>query len=290
MSRAALASAFALLAFAANSILCRMALRQGSIDPASFTSVRLVAGAVTLWILVRLGKPRGSTGGNWMSAFALLTYAVGFSFAYAAVTAGTGALLLFGAVQLIMIAVGLVRGERIDLRICLGWLLAVSGVVILLLPGVSAAPPIQAALMLGAGIAWGIYSLRGRNSRDPLRDTAGNFLRAAPGALLVSTGMWTHSSFNGMGVLLAALSGSLASGIGYAAWYVALPRLSAITAANLQLSVPLIAAIGGVVLFTEPITVRLAVSSILLLGGIALATRRAMQLARRATETSTTRA
>jgi drug/metabolite transporter (DMT)-like permease len=135
--------------------------------------------------------------------------------------------------------------------------------------------------MLGAGIAWGIYSLRGRRSSNPLRDTAGNFMRAAPGALLVSAVVWRHSSFEGTGVLLAALSGSLASGVGYAAWYVALPRLSAITAANLQLSVPLIAAVAGVVLFGEPITLRLAISSILLLGGIALATRRGVQLSRR---------
>jgi drug/metabolite transporter (DMT)-like permease len=288
--RAALAAAFALLAFAANSILCRMALRQASIDPATFTSVRLISGAVTLWILVRLSQPRGATGGNWLSALALLAYATAFSFAYVAVTAGTGALLLFGAVQLIMIAVGLLRGERIDLRICIGWLLAVSGIVTLLYPGVSAAPPIQAVLMLGAGIAWGIYSLRGRSSRDPLRDTAGNFIRAAPGALLVSAAMWNHGSFTATGVLLAVLSGSLASGVGYAAWYTALPLLSAIAAANLQLSVPLLAALGGVLLFAEPITVRLAVSSLLLLGGIALATRRSLQLSRRTSEISRSRA
>jgi drug/metabolite transporter (DMT)-like permease len=290
VNRTALATAFALVAFAANSILCRMALRHASIDPASFTSVRLVAGAITLWILVRLGRTRGPTGGNWPAALALLAYAAAFSFAYVAVTAGTGALLLFGAVQLIMIAVGLLRGERLDLRICLGWSLGAGGVVILLLPGVSAAPPLHAALMLGAGVAWGIYSLRGRSSRDPLRDTAGNFVRAAPGALLLSVVMWSHSSFNATGVLLAALSGSLASGVGYAAWYVALPRLSAIAAANLQLGVPLIAAVGGVVLFAEPITVRLAVSSILLLGGIALATHRSMQLSGRAPAASNARA
>jgi len=281
VNRVALAATFALLAFAANSILCRMALRQASIDPASFTSVRLVAGAVTLSVLLRLGAPRAPAGGNWISAFALLAYATAFSFAYVAVTVGTGALLLFGAVQLIMIGVGLVRGEQIDLRIALGWLLAVAGVVILVFPGVHAAPPIEAALMLGAGIAWGIYSLRGRRSSDPLRDNAGNFIRAAPGALLLSALMWRHKSFDETGVLLAVLSGSLASGVGYAAWYAALPRLSAITAANLQLSVPLIAAMAGVLLFGEAITLRLAVSSILLLGGIALATQRSIELARR---------
>jgi drug/metabolite transporter (DMT)-like permease len=269
-----LATGFALLAFAANSILCRMALRDTSIDPASFTSVRIVAGAITLWILVRLGNRRASVAGTWISSFALLAYAIAFSFAYVAVTAGTGALLLFGAVQLIMISAGLAGGERIDFKIALGWMLAVAGLVILVFPGVSAAPPMQSALMLCAGVAWGVYSLRGRRSSDPLRDTAGNFARAIPGALLISAIMWRHSSLDRTGVALAALSGSLASGVGYAAWYTALPRLRAIAAANLQLSVPLLTSVAGVVLFAEPITVRLATASVLLLGGIALATRR----------------
>ena len=268
-----LATGFALLAFAANSILCRMALRDTSIDPASFTSVRIVAGAITLWILVRLGNRRASVAGTWISSFALLAYAIAFSFAYVAVTAGTGALLLFGAVQLIMISAGLAGGERIDFKIALGWMLAVAGLVILVFPGVSAAPPMQSALMLCAGVAWGVYSLRGRRSSDPLRDTAGNFARAIPGALLISAIMWRHSSLDRTGVALAALSGSLASGVGYAAWYTALPRLRAIAAANLQLSVPLLTSLAGVVLFAEPITVRLVSASVLLLGGIALATR-----------------
>jgi drug/metabolite transporter (DMT)-like permease len=277
MSRVALATLFALLAFAANSILCRMALRHASIDPASFTSVRLVAGALTLWILVWVGRRRISGAGNWTSAFVLLAYALAFSFAYVAVTVGTGALLLFGAVQLIMISVGLAGGERIDWGIAVGWLLAVTGLVLLVFPGVSAPPPTQAALMLCAGVAWGCYSLRGRSSSDPLRDTAGNLIRAAPGALIISALMWRHSSFDRTGLLLAALSGSVASGIGYAAWYTALPRLRAIAAANLQLSVPLLASLGGVLLFGEPITIRLATSSVLLLGGIALATRHSIQ-------------
>ena len=272
-----LATGFALLAFAANSILCRMALRDTSIDPASFTSVRIVAGAITLWILVRLGNRRASVAGTWISSFALLAYAIAFSFAYVAVTAGTGALLLFGAVQLIMISAGLAAGERIDFSMALGWMLAVAGLVILVFPGVSAAPATQSALMLCAGAAWGVYSLRGRRSSDPLRDTAGNFARAVPGALLISAIMWRHSSLDRTGMALAALSGSLASGVGYAAWYTALPRLRAIAAANLQLSVPLITSLAGVVLFAEPITVRLASASVLLLGGIALATRHSIK-------------
>jgi drug/metabolite transporter (DMT)-like permease len=273
LSRVALATGFALMAFAANSILCRMALRQTSIDPASFTSVRIIAGAITLWLLVQLRNRRGSVGGTWASSFALLAYATGFSFAYVAITAGTGALLLFGAVQLVMISAGLAAGERINFRIAFGWMLAMSGLVTLVFPGVSAAPAVQSALMLCAGVAWGVYSLRGRRSGDPLRDTAGNFARAVPGALLISALMWRHGSWDRMGVVLATLSGAIASGVGYAAWYTALPRLRAIAAANLQLSVPLLASLGGVVLFAEPITMRLAAASVLLLGGIALATR-----------------
>ncbi|MGH8208467.1 MAG: DMT family transporter [Steroidobacteraceae bacterium] len=255
-----------------------MALRQTNIDPATFTSVRLVAGAVTLWILIRLGKRRKSLGGDWGSAIALLVYAVGFSFAYVAVTAGTGALILFGAVQLIMISVGLIAGEQMDRKIAFGWALAVAGLVILVIPGVSAAPSLQAAMMLCAGVAWGIYSLRGRRSSNPLHDTAGNFVRAAPCALFISAILWPRSSFDEQGMVLAALSGSIASGCGYAAWYVALPRLSAIAAANMQLSVPVIAGLGGVALFGEPITLRLAVSTVLVLGGVAFAIRRPMQI------------
>jgi drug/metabolite transporter (DMT)-like permease len=277
--RPALAVAFALLAFAANSILCRMALRQTSIDPASFTCVRFVAGAVTLWLLVRLSNGRQSLGGDWTSALALLAYAYTFSFAYVAVTVGTGALLLFGAVQLIMISFGLARGERINLRSVLGWMLAVCGLVTLVFPGVSAPPPLQAVLMLCAGVTWGVYSLLGRRSKDPLRDNAGNFLRVAPICVITSLLWWRRSSLDLTGVVLAALSGSLASGLGYAAWYAALPRLRAITAANLQLSVPLIASLAGVVLFGEPITLRLTAASVLLLGGIALAVRQSNEAA-----------
>jgi len=282
VSRTALAALFALLAFAANSILCRMALRQAHIDPASFTSVRLLAGALTMWILVLLNRPRRSLGGDWGSALALLAYAVAFSFAYVAVTAGTGALLLFGAVQLVMISVGLRSGERMNRGIAIGWALAVVGLVILVIPGVSAAPLLQASFMLCAGVAWAIYSLRGRRSANPLRDTAGNFVRAAPAALLISAILWSRSSCDSEGFWLAALSGSIASGLGYAAWYVALPRLSAITAANLQLSVPVIAGLGGVALFAEPISARLIGSTILVLGGIALATHQSIRMVARA--------
>jgi len=274
VNRAAGATLFALLAFAANSVLCRMALRSAHIDPASFMSIRLLSGAITLWIVVRLSYGARSSSGSWASALALLSYAIAFTFAYVGLTAGTGALLLFGAVQVVMIAAGFGGGERIDRSIALGWLLAVGGLILLLLPGITAPPALDAVLMLIAGAAWGLYSLRGRRSTDALGDTAGNFLRSVPGTLVISALLWKHRAADTAGVVLATLSGSIASGLGYAAWYTALPKLGAIAAANAQLSVPVIAALAGVVLFDEPITLRLAVSSVLVLGGTALAVRR----------------
>jgi drug/metabolite transporter (DMT)-like permease len=273
------ATVFALLCFAANSVLCRMALREPHIDPASFMSIRLCSGAVTMWVLLRArGGPQRTVAGDWTSALVLLTYAVTFTFAYLGLTAGTGALLLFGAVQVAMIAAGFAGGERIDLVIGCGWLLAVAGLILLLLPGVSAPPVLDAVLMLIAGIAWGVYSLRGRRSQQPLADTAGNFIRSVPGTLLISALFWPHRTADVEGVVLAALSGSIASGLGYMAWYAALPRLGAIAAANAQLSVPVIAALAGVALFSEPISTRLAAASVLVLGGTALAVRRRLTM------------
>ncbi len=279
MKRAAAAALFALLCFAANSVLCRMALRSAHIDPASFTSIRLVSGAVTLWLLVRTGRRRPQApGGSWESALALLAYAMPFSFAYVGLTAGTGALLLFGAVQVVMLAAGFLSGERIDRFLVLGWLIAVAGLILLLLPGIAAPPMKEAALMLAAGVAWAFYSLHGRGSKDALGDTAGNFARSAPGALVISALLFTHGSADRQGIVLAALSGAVASGLGYAAWYTALPRLGAIAAANAQLCVPVIAALAGVALFDEPITGRLAAAALLVLGGTALAVRRSLSL------------
>jgi drug/metabolite transporter (DMT)-like permease len=282
VNRAIGVTVFALLCFAANSVLCRMALRQPHIDPASFMSIRLCSGALTMWVLLRARSGQQRVQGDWRSALALLTYAVTFTFAYLGLTAGTGALLLFGAVQVAMIAAGFAGGERIDLTIACGWVLAVTGLVLLLLPGVSAPPVLDAVLMLIAGVAWGVYSLRGRRSQQPLADTAGNFVRSVPGTLLLSALLRAHRSADVEGVVLAALSGSIASGLGYLAWYSALPRLGAIAAANAQLSVPVIAALAGVLLFGEPITARLGAASVLVLGGTALAVRRrlAMQAAR----------
>ena len=273
MSRVAGATLFALLAFASNSILCRMALRGLHIDPASFTTVRLLAGAVTLWMLVQIRGRTRRVAGSWSGALALLAYAITFSLAYVALPAGTGALLLFGAVQVIMIASGFAAGERINSRVALGWLLAVAGLILLLLPGIAAPPTLQALSMLAAGVAWGIYSLKGRGSTDALADTAGNFVRSVPGVLVISALMWSQRSADAEGIALAAASGAISSGLGYAAWYTALPKLGAIAGANAQLSVPVLATLGGVVLFAEPITARLLVSSLLVLGGTAVAIR-----------------
>lgn len=259
----------ALMAFAGNSLLCRQALRVTPIDAATFTSVRLIAGALALWIIVRVRDRKGATG-TWRSALALFAYAAAFSFAYTSLPAGTGALLLFGAVQATMIGYGLWRGERMRPAQIAGLLLAFAGLVVLTLPGVSA-PPLQGALlMLAAGVAWGIYSLRGKGAGDPLRATAGNFLRCVPLALASSLAAWHWFSPDAVGIAYAIASGALTSGVGYAIWYTALPGLKATHAATVQLSVPVIAAIGGIVLLHEQVTLRLLLAAIAILGGIAL--------------------
>lgn len=260
----------AMIAFAGNSVLCRLALAHTAIDAASFTTVRIVAGALTLWLIVSLRDRSTTVAGNWPSAFALFAYAAGFSFAYVSLTAATGALLLFGAVQATMIGYGLWRGERLNRQQITGLTLALAGLVGLLLPGLTAPPPGGALLMLCAGVAWGVYSLRGRGAGDPTRVTAGNFIRAVPFALIVSVLMLSRTSLDTTGLIYAVLSGALASGIGYAIWYTALHGLSATNAATVQLSVPVIAALGGVALLGEPVTLRLAITSAAILGGVAI--------------------
>jgi drug/metabolite transporter (DMT)-like permease len=264
----------AMLAFAGNSLLCRLASRDTAIDAASFTTVRLVSGALALWLIVRLRGVAGSrvvrSGGDWRSAFALFVYAAGFSFAYESLGAGTGALLLFGAVQATMIGRGLARGERLRGLQWLGLASALAGLIGLLLPGWSAPPLWGATLMLGAGVAWGVYSLLGRSAGDPTTVTAGNFLRAAPFALALSALCLSQASVDTVGVAYALASGVVTSGIGYAIWYAALPSLRATSAATLQLSVPAIAALGGVVLLGETPSLRLLLATCAILGGIAL--------------------
>ncbi|WP_018150356.1 DMT family transporter [Leeia oryzae] len=260
----------AMLAFAGNSLLCRSALKHTSMDAASFTAIRLLSGALMLWLLVYIRRSPTPGRGNWLSALALFVYAAGFSFAYLGLTAATGALLLFGAVQATMISHGIWSGERLRSIQLLGLLLAFAGLIGLLLPGLSAPPLASALLMILAGIAWGVYSLRGKAAGgDPTKVTAGNFLRAAPISLGLSM-LFGHPSLDPAGIWLAMASGALASGIGYAIWYAALPRLQATHAATVQLSVPVIAAVGGVLLLSETFTFRLLLAAVAILGGIAL--------------------
>ncbi len=268
----------AMLAFAGNSLLCRAALDHTRIDAASFTTIRLLSGAVALWLIVQLrglavadaGTNVGAGAGNWTSAFALFVYAAGFSFAYIGLPAATGALLLFGAVQATMIGHGLWRGERLAFLQWLGVVMALSGLIALLLPGLLAPPLPSAGLMLCAGIAWGVYSLRGKGAGDPTQITLGNFLRAVPFALALSVLMLGRTRLDTTGVGYAVASGALTSGLGYAIWYTALPALKSTQAATVQLSVPLIAALGAALWLGEAITLRLLLVSAAILGGIAL--------------------
>ena len=260
----------AMLAFAGNSLLCRFALKETAIDAASFTSLRLLSGAVTLWLIVYLRGGGRVTAGSWTSALALFAYAAAFSFAYISLPAAAGALLLFGAVQATMIGYGLWSGEHMSPRQWVGLVMALLGLVGLLSPGLSAPPLSGALLMLGAGVAWGVYSLRGRGGGDATAVTAGNFVRAVPMALALSLLAGPVSSVDVEGAWYAVVSGALASGVGYALWYRALPGLRPVSAATVQLSVPVIAALGGVVLLGEAPGVRLVLASLAILGGIAL--------------------
>lgn len=260
----------AMIAFAGNSLLCRLALQQTAIDPASFTTIRIVSGALTLWLIVRLRSSSHDTAGSWPSALALFAYAAAFSYAYVSLSAATGALLLFGAVQATMIGYGLWAGERFRLRQSAGLALALGGLIGLLLPGLSTPPLAGALLMLGAGVAWGIYSLRGKGAGDATCITAGNFLRAVPMAVLLSLAALPWNSLDVPGFWYAIASGALASGVGYAIWYTALRGLKATSAATVQLSVPVITAVGGIVFLGETISLHLLITSAAILGGIAL--------------------
>jgi drug/metabolite transporter (DMT)-like permease len=265
-------TAAALVAFAANSILCRVALRDTAIDPASFTIIRFLSGAIAL-LLVTARTPRGANvhAGSWASAVVLTLYALPFAFAYTQLSAGTGALILFGSVQITMLLAAIGTGERPRPRQWTGVAAALAGLVYLVLPGLTAPPLVSAGLMATAGICWGWYSLRGRGATDPLQQTAANFVRSVPLIAAASLPWMPRAGFSGRGVLLAVASGTLASGLGYVAWYSALRRLTGLQAAVVQLAVPLIAAAGGVLLLSETLTPRLATATGLVLGGIGLA-------------------
>jgi drug/metabolite transporter (DMT)-like permease len=267
-------TALAMLAFAANSLLCRAALAGGHADAVSFTALRIAGGAVALGLLARArGSPRPRGHRAWGSAVALFAYAIGFSLAFLRIPAGVGALLLFAAGQFTMIGAGLLAGERPRLVEWVGLGFSIAGLVVLTRPGLSRPDPVGALLMLGAGVAWGVYSLRGRRGADAVAATAASFARAVPlalgacglGALLGAMRLGTA------GVLLALASGALASGLGYAVWYAALRGLTATRAAIVQLSVPPLAAIGGALVLGEGFPPRLVAASLLIVGGIALA-------------------
>ncbi|MGH8094320.1 MAG: DMT family transporter [Chthoniobacterales bacterium] len=269
-NRLFLLTLLAMIAFASNSLLCRAALKHTGIDAASFTLIRILSGAGALWLIMKLRRTPWIGASNWLSALALFVYAAAFSFAYNTLAAGTGALLLFGAVQATMILWGLSKGESLRAAQLFGLALAAAGLVLLLFPGLSAPSLGGSALMLGAGVAWGIYSLRGKGGKNPAGATAGNFLRAVPFAVALGIFLfpWTH--FDRAGAVYAILSGAIASGAGYVIWYAALPGLKAASAATVQLSVPVLAASGGILLLAEPLSLRFVLASLAVLGGIAL--------------------
>jgi drug/metabolite transporter (DMT)-like permease len=263
-------TALAMLAFAGNSLLCRLALRDGAIDPASFTALRLASGALILMVLLRLSRGRWSPLGSWSAALALFVYAAAFSLAYLHLDAGVGALILFGSVQLGMSGWGLFKGERLTRLQTGGLLIAAAGLGLWLLPGSNAPALAGTLLMTLAGLAWAGYSLIGRGAVDPLASTAGNFLRAAPLGLLMLLVFAGRLQLDGTGIVYALLSGMLTSGVGYALWYAALRDLSAIQGASVQLSVPVIAALLGSLLLAEALSPRLLLVSAMTLGGIGL--------------------
>lgn len=268
--KAVLLTSFALLCFAFNSILCRLALRGEEIDASSFTAVRIISGAIVLYILSAAFSKGSGRSGSWQSALFLFGYAAAFSFAYLSLTAATGALLLFGAVQLTMVAVSIANGERPRRFEWIGMAIAFGGLIYLALPGLQAPPLVSSVLMTAAGAAWGFYTLSGKGVTDPLAATAGNFARAVPFALVPLVFFAGSLKISVHGAILAALSGAVASGVGYAVWYAVLKYHSATRAAVLQLSVPAIAAVGGIVFLAEAFTPRFAIASVLILGGIAM--------------------
>ncbi len=264
-------TAITLVAFASNSVLCRMALAHGAIDPTSFANLRILSGAATLWIISVLFRRRSRPSGSWISASMLALYAFAFSYAYVSLSTGTGALILMGSVQMTMIVAGIRAGERPIPIQWIGLLLALGGTVYLVSPGITGPPVIGSTLMILAGFAWGVYSLRGRGSGDPITTTTDNFIRAVPILLVLNLLHIGEMRWSTQGVLLAVISGSLTSGIGYVLWYAALRGLTATRAAVVQLAVPVIAAMAGVLFLSEEIVARLVIASVAVLGGVGLA-------------------
>lgn len=262
----------ALIAFAGNSILCRLALSDQSIDPAGFTMIRLVSGIAILWPLICLtqDKKKSTATGSWLSAFMLFVYALLFSYAYVSIDTATGALVLFGSVQLTLVLVNLFKGQSLSVGELFGFVLALSGFVYLVLPQLQEPSLLGFMMMSVAGIAWAIYTVGGQGSSNALRDTAFNFLRTTPFILLVLMATFNQLEMSLYGVSLAIASGAITSGLGYALWYAVLPHVSTTQAAVMQLLVPILAGIGGVLFASEHLSWRLVISGILVLGGIML--------------------
>lgn len=271
-ARLAALTTLVMIAFAGNSLLCRIALRSTGIDPATFTAVRIVSAAAVLAVITRWTHRPSHRAGNWRSALALFAYAAAFSYAYVSLTAATGALLLFGAVQATMIGWGVLKGERLGPSQLGGLVMALGGFIALLLPGLSSPSLVGSLLMILAGVAWGIYSLRGKGAGDPTQVTAGNFLRAVVPALALSLLSVSWARWDARGAVCALASGAITSGMGYALWYSVLPVLRATNAAVAQLSVPVIAAFGGIVFLSESLDTRLVLASVAVIGGIATVT------------------
>ena len=266
-------TAITLIAFAANSLLCRMALGGHLIDPVSFTTIRLVSGALALIFISRLfgeSKTGQKTKGSWGSGFALFAYAAAFSLAYVSLNTGMGALILFGSVQITMIVAALKSGENLTPAQWLGSATAIGGLIYLVLPGISAPNPLGALLMCVSGIAWGIYSIRGKSASAPIAMTAGNFARSAPMAIIASAIAFSAVHLEQSGILLALISGVITSGMGYVLWYKALRSLTTTQASVVQLMVPVLAAFGGAAFLSEQVSARLIAASALILGGVAL--------------------
>jgi len=270
----AILTAFTLIAFAANSLLCRTALGGELIDPISFTTIRLVSGALVLAPISRLtnkNKEPQKTKGSWGSGFALFSYAASFSLAYMTLSTGMGALILFGSVQITMIGWALKSGEKLGFVKWVGSVTAVGGLIYLVQPGISSPDPVGALLMCISGIAWGAYSIRGRNASEPVAMTAANFLRSTPLTLIASAFAFSSVCLAPSGIILALLSGTVTSGLGYVLWYQALKNLTTSQASVVQLLVPVLAAFGGVVFLSEQISLRLVTASALILGGVTMA-------------------
>ncbi len=270
LTRTVLLTGLALVAFAANSVLCRLALGTKAIDAPSFTIIRLLSGVIVLLILIKIKNNELSSNskGSWYSGIMLFLYAITFSFAYITLDTGTGALILFGSVQITMIALSLFSGNRLHFTEWLGVIIAFTGFIYLILPGVTAPSTTGFLLMTVAGVAWGIYTINGKGSKNPLRDTTFNFLRTIPFIIIMLLVVLKDVNYTSKGILMAIISGGVTSGIGYTIWYMALKGLTSTQAAVVQLLVPAIAAFGGVIFVFEKITFRLTISSTMILGGI----------------------